>query len=160
MIRWLGQRDEFRCGPIALVNIMKWAGIAEFEGHKVNEELAKGHLSVRCWTDKYGTFPHCLEPVLNTLPGIKVEKYPKPSRLNIKKHLQNDGIVLLDSYWWDRKKHKWIGHYGLLIDVIANGKLYYAVNCVGSGTRTLIKGKGLAKMLSHAQAIAYFIWKD
>jgi hypothetical protein len=160
MIRWLGQRDEFRCGPIALVNIMKWAGIIEFEGHKVNEKLAKGYLSVRCWIDKNGTFPYRFEPILNTLSGIKVEKHLRSSRINIKKHIQSGGIVLLDSYWWDKKKRKHIGHYSLFVDVILGGQFYYAINNIEGCTRALVRGRKLAKMLSYPRTIAYFIKKE
>ena len=167
MIRWLGQRDEFRCGPIALVNIMKWAGIKEFEGHRVNEKLAKGYLSVRCWTDKEGTFNYHFEIMLRSLPGLKITKYThskrhtkRLSRRDIKKHLKSGGIVLLDTPWWNSKKRKHEWHYSLLVDVITGGRLYYIINHSSGITRGILRGRTLAKMLKHSSTIIHFIEKD
>ena len=73
-MRWLGQRDGFRCGPIALVNIMKWAGLKEFDGFKVNKTLATKYLTRRCcYASKDGSIPSRIENIVRRIPGVKLQ---------------------------------------------------------------------------------------
>ena len=166
MVQWLGQRDEFRCGPIALVNIMKWAGIKRFKGHRVNEKLAKGYLSKICKTggnrfdpDNYGTAKEHFNPVLHSL-DLVIEEHKRPTKLNIKGCLKSEGIVLLSSSWWYKKEKAYVEHYCLITDVWRNGKFYTAINNIEGRAEALITGDYLSRMLSRPDSDAYFIWKE
>jgi hypothetical protein len=140
---------------------MKWAGFKEFRGMPINENLAKGYLTAICRTDEGGTFQHDMEPVLLDIPGLAIQKHPQPTRWEVKGCLKSDGIVLLDSPWWDKEKRQHVWHYSLFIDVIAKGKLYYVINNIDGTSKTLITGRSLAKMLTKDRRVmAYFIWKD
>jgi hypothetical protein len=161
MVRWLGQRDEFRCGPIALVNILKWAGIKEFEGHRVNEKLAKGYLTARCWTDKDGTNEITFLALLRNIPELAVTWQRRPvTRWDIKWCLKSGGIILLEAPWWNSKKREFEWHYSLIVETTAGGACYIIVNHYTGQSTSVVTGRGLAKALAHPCSQAYFIWKD
>lgn len=166
MVRWLGQRDEFRCSPIALVNIMKWAGIKRFEGHRVNEKLAKGHLSKICETcgdrfdlKNYGTSDYNFTPVLYSL-SLDIEEHTKPTRPAIKRCLKSGGIVLLSASWWYRHERTYVSHHSLLTEVFSKGKFYASINGIEGRSYGLITGDYLARLLKAPESTTYFIWKE
>ena len=108
MIRFTKQRDHYTCGPIAIINVCKWAG------YKVTQkDIKKFKKLTNC---DNGTYAEDLHKALKKLD----EKYFKlKKRLlakevkvkEIKKHCKQHGIVLLRFQWPDDDEF----HYILVI---------------------------------------------
>jgi len=159
MVRWLGQRDGFRCAPIALVNIMKWAGVKKFRGRRVNEELAKGYLCKICKTTREGTWPSKSESLLRKIPGIAVSKRLHPKLYMVKDHLKHGGIILLEYGPIDPVTGETTWHYAILLDSFANGRLYTILNPVTGNAKGIIRKQTLRKYLRHPDATIHLISK-
>ncbi|RLF68209.1 MAG: hypothetical protein DRN26_00085 [Thermoplasmata archaeon] len=160
MVRWLGQRDSFRCGPIAVLNIMKWAGIKTFLGRRVTEKLAKGLLTTLTKTDLEGTWAKDLVEVVRNIPGIHISNGKRPTRRYIKKQLDKGKIVLLDAPWFDKKTRKHVPHFSLIVDKTPSGAYYKVVNHYDGVSSCWIPAKDLANLLRKKDATIYIVSKD
>jgi len=113
MIRYLKQRDEFSCGPIAVINALKWAGL------KVTEKTHKKHM-IRLTNCKShhgrgfgGCFPYDIDYALLQYKSIKICKvydaFDRADRTNmfteINNHLDNDGSLLMRYFWKPGRGH-------------------------------------------------------
>lgn len=108
MIRYVKQRDHYTCGPIAVINICKWAG------YKVTlKEIKKFKKLTNCID---GTYSEDLEKALKKLGkkyfqlGAKLEDKEVTIR-KIERHCKKKGIVLLNYQWPDSTSF----HYILVI---------------------------------------------
>ena len=158
-IRWLRQRDTFRCGPVALVNIMKWAVLNEFDGYRVNEKLAKGYLTKLCCDlrpDIMGVYPRKFETVLRRIKGVEVEDvYCQPSRRIIRNTLKNGGIVALHSSYF-KNGEEW-RHWSLITGVDDQGKIYELINFIVDETVSIVSSTYLSRILNLPDTIAYLL---
>ena len=161
MTRWLGQRDGFRCGPIALVNVMKWANIKQFEGHDVNEKLARGYLSVRCRTDRDGTWNKYIRSILKKLPGIRIAaEIKQPSLRVIKQCIDMGGIAMISGLWYCHQEKEYVWHYSIVADYIGKGQYYILINGIKGQTQAITKRHKLYKALKEEGSSAYLIYKE
>lgn len=156
MIRWLGQRDNFRCGPIAFVNILKWAGIKTWESQPITEKTMKTIISKELKCTKKGTTGNILDEEIMRINKLRLKNVWEGGLTTCKKHLKKGGIILLnhDSFFpqpdGTRKK---VGHFSLIIQVNHRENMYKLVNncepCRQIGSRTVawIHKKDLAKIL-------------
>jgi hypothetical protein len=103
MPRYIRQRDSFRCGPYAILNLLKWLGRDTFCKQKVNQSLARGVISKILKTtttgpDK-GTLMGWMDVVIRGYIGGIEAKFSKRLGIRqVKKHLQQGGMVIC-SYW-------------------------------------------------------------
>jgi hypothetical protein len=160
VVRWLGQRDSFRCGPVALVNVIKWAGIKEFEGHQVNERLAKGYLTDKCEAARDGTTTEAFEKVLYAIPGLSIAKFSPAWSVNIKFWLTLGYVVILSSEWWDSGEREYLPHYCLLIDTTHGGAFYTVINGYEKPVVNQLSRGRLARMLKKPDTEVYILWKE
>jgi hypothetical protein len=92
--RWIKQRDQHSCVPIAILNILKWAGYpatyrkdCEYWRRKVKHTTDDGaHIR------DYGL-------VLSMIPEIRAKKVSRPSVDEIDTVLSEGNVVLLRSAW-------------------------------------------------------------
>jgi len=98
MIRWLGQRDRFRCVPIALVNVLKWLKIEDFYGLSINERLAKKEMTEICHAKPLTGAPIILMEYI--LKNLQIKYYIRKSKLNsakVRKWIKNSKLLLIVS---------------------------------------------------------------
>jgi hypothetical protein len=102
MTRFLAQRDEYSCGPIAIINALKWLGYA-FTG----ADLPK--LRRWCQTDKYlGTPTKSMTATLAKL-GIKSTLKYRITFSELNMYLKQGKCVIIGSYGFGKNKDD--GHW-------------------------------------------------
>ncbi len=139
-MRYCRQRDGYSCGPVVVLNSMKWAGM------QVSYDRVKSMKRTRGFNPIKGIGPGYLDPLIrSSLKGKCLVKYRvNPRLIDIKKHLQENGAVIL--------LHEEIGknaHYSLLVDVSSTGKSYTIVNFYHGAAVTQIRKHTLMICLGH-----------
>ncbi|MFA5024119.1 MAG: C39 family peptidase [Patescibacteria group bacterium] len=132
-IRYVKQRDEYSCGPIAILNAMKWLGKPV-----TYKDLARLK-DICCCRSPNGTWPKVISVVLKILK-IKYLYKAKPSIKEIDKHLDDGGSILLVHYYNITR-----GHYVLCIG--KTEKYYTLINDGMNNTITRCHKNTMKKML-------------
>lgn len=107
MARYVNQPNPYSCGPIAILNALKWAGL-----DVTLQQLPL--LEYRCRIidpesddeDDQGTWNHDFDRVLRWAGKKafkKVLRRKNPSLKEIKEHLKSGGAICLNYYWIDDK---------------------------------------------------------
>lgn len=113
-IRYVSQRDSYSCGPIAIINTLKFLGI-----NITYKALPYIRMLCNCKIN-YGTDEEDIENVLKMF-GIRFKGIHHPTLKEIDKHIECGGAILLNySFGID------IGHYTLCIG--RNKTNYFLVN--------------------------------
>lgn len=122
-VRWVRQRDHYSCGPVAVLNILKWMG------HPWTYKMLPA-LQVVCKCDvDVGTGRQNIERAMAKL-GINKKRKVFPKLRDIDAHLDSGGIILLEYFWTE-----FDGHYALCIG--RTKKHYIMVN--DSSKKTITK---------------------
>ena len=130
-IRYIHQQDEYSCGPVALANILKWAGHkATLASLPALRKLCKCH-------PKTGTNKEDLEVALKAL-GIKFRRDIGPTLKEIDQHIDGGGVLLINYCIA-------IGHYALCIG--RQKKTYTLVNAFDNVTLSDLARNDLRYML-------------
>lgn len=137
MVRYLKQQDEFRCGPVLLLNLMKWLGMKSWKGHRINKELADTILTKLCKCYVYGTDDTTMHSLLSRLP-IKAIFRRKFDLQVLDDHLESSArrSVIL-GYLFTAKDSSEKGHYALIVEKLKNS--YVIINYEDSFTHENIK---------------------
>ena len=101
MIRYLRQRDNYNCGPVAIINALKFFG--ERATQKDISRIAK---IVNC-KSPHGTSPKNMNKGINKI--FKCEKMEDPTMRDIDQILLNGNPVILN-YLIQENGERW-GHY-------------------------------------------------
>lgn len=84
MRKYLSQKDDYRCGPIAVANFIHWMGMNKFNGKILNRKMVNGYLTrvCRCNSD-CGAEMVNVARVVRRVPGIycEAESYFTASRI-------------------------------------------------------------------------------
>lgn len=107
MTQYIKQKDNFGCGPIALLNVRLWAG--QFVTYKQNYEECK----IACKCSDEGTQRSNFHRALNHFSPNSYNVYTN-SNLNIRdltNHIKADGIAVLLHYF----PGAWYSHFCLVI---------------------------------------------
>ena len=126
-MRYVRQRNQFTCGPVAVLNAVRWAGgRARFED-KFDDYVER----CRCvppWGTKHGAFDRVLRVEGDGL--YKVRRVYRPTIAQITSHLLNGGAVILN--YRTGKKHKdprkERRHFYMLTASSPFGMIFEAVN--------------------------------
>ena len=116
MLRYAKQTDNFRCGPFALLNVLKWAGAREYRGAPLNITTARTELADLCKCDEDGTGTMDLDKSLRTLPEIKVKRVWKIKPGVLKKHLRKGGVAVV-GFDYIEDDGSYGGHVSLFTEV-------------------------------------------
>ena len=131
MPRYVRQYDRYSCGPVAIINALKWCG----RSYSLKNDLRKFQHACRCGY-MHGTRMSDLDWVLRKfIPStfvVKRKRYPVIG--DIEKHLKVGGIVILNFAWKDKIGN--IGHYMVCDKMTNSGRKFRLVN--GRRKRTLI----------------------
>lgn len=106
-MRYIKQRDDYSCGPVALINILKWLG-----RKCTYTDLAMVKRLCNC--NQNGTNSHNMENALRVL-GIKGKHVSNLNLLEAVKHLE-EGIILLDAFISEDEDNIENYHYFLCVD--------------------------------------------
>jgi hypothetical protein len=116
MTKYLGQRDTFRCCPIAIVNALKWAKIKTWAGLPVNEKLAKTVFSYFCDCEEdIGSDHSATYKFLKQIKELFVFRVPHPTYKNLIGHMKDGGAAIIHSKWYGGGE--WIYHMWFLSEV-------------------------------------------
>lgn len=124
MARYIKQRDKFSCGPVAILNALRWAGADVSTGYVyvLSDKCRCVPVGVR--RDKVGTDHYDFDRVIRQeSEGLfRVDLILKPRLEEIETHLQDGGAVVLNY------KHEKARHFNLLTEVSESGKTFELVN--------------------------------
>ncbi len=126
-VRYAKQRDQYSCGPTAIINVLKWAGVdCSYEKSlKLVQKLCG------CVNPPNGTghvdFDKALRIVADKLGCLKIRRVYYPALWQIEKQLKENGIVVLSYRWHDEEEGSY-RHFMLLVEVSESGKSFLTVN--------------------------------
>lgn len=126
------QQDTFRCGPVAIINALKW------NGHLVKSKDMLSDISIRCKTDRHGTAPNDFGKVLRQYFKSTIHII-KPTMKILDQHVElGRAVVVGHSY---TAYGEYDEHYTLCIDRTNSlGDIKYKmVNDVNTETGEIIK---------------------
>ena len=128
MTRYARQSDGFRCGPVAMLNALKWAGYRTFWNLPVDRKLAQTTLTCLCKTDKEGTLIEDLEAALGFISTIRLKYHESLTVTKVHSCLKEQGFVIAVSPLFDRggKKSIWVWHVWSIVE--ASNDLYTCIN--------------------------------
>lgn len=107
MIRYCKQQDNFSCGPVAIINAMKWRGM------KASMDTHLGVLKKLCGTDKNGTYPDDMGRVLKKfVPGVEHIEAPP---INLVDKYLDLGKAFIISYAYVKSGGEEEGHFAMCI---------------------------------------------
>lgn len=104
------QYDKFRCGPVALANVIKWAGFG-FNYKKRYKELSKLCKS----NPEFGTCHNDFNKAIKKIAKkgkFKVKKVNRPLLKDIERHLKKSGIIVFRYNWSEINGHYFVVDLG------------------------------------------------
>jgi hypothetical protein len=118
MRRYVKQTDEFRCGPVAVINAVKWAG-----GNLTKKDLPRLTKMCEC-TFSNGTKVRNLQKALKRYEKFfRITMLFDPPKARLDKHLLQGHAAIMDyTDFWD--KEAFLGHYILIVEKKDN---YYTI---------------------------------
>lgn len=144
MVRYVRQKDYTSCGPIALINILKWIGVNVTYNNFI--EMARG-LCGHEPGHEGGTRDHGMMIAFRKL-RISYSRRKNPTLAQIDFHLDSGDIILLD-YTMGMNKRRVSSlekHFVLIIE--RTPKMYTVVNGETKNTVGRQRRSTLEKMLS------------
>lgn len=138
--RYVGQRDGISCGPLAILNILKWAGYAITSNYLKN-------LRKYCKTDKDGTDTKYISKVLNRYSKLEYKCIPFVKINDLHKHLENEGSAIIEVSWFNEDINDSAGHFYVIIGVIEidNKTFYKVINWKKGFTQNFAERKVIIK---------------
>lgn len=126
-MRYIRQRDRTSCGPVAIINAVRWAG-GEAKYEDKFEDYVKRCRCVSPWGSTHNAFERTLREEAEGL--FKVLRVYRPTISQITSHLLSEGAVILNyrsgRKCKDRRKEK--RHYYLLTSSSPFGMIFGTVN--------------------------------
>ena len=125
MPRYTKQRDDFRCGPVSILNALKWAGV------DISHAASIAYLSELCdCTESLGTahkdFDRAIRKAGKGILRVRLVRHP--SLGEIEEHLREGGALVLNYRWRREKKGTAARHFSLLTDISPSGRSFYIAN--------------------------------
>lgn len=136
-IRYVRQKDEYSCGVIAIINIMKWGG------EKISARVHRKKLIKACkCTRDSGVWEWDLSNVLFELKKIVVDHIAVGASIKLKdinKHIDHGGAIII----------KYVSEYGghYTVCVKRNKRGYFLINDSKEKTISFKSKKTLKNML-------------
>ncbi len=130
MIRYTKQRDKFSCGPVAIMNAVKWTGSECTYAKRIGlfQDLCLCKLSGGTW---HRNFDQALRRIAEAHGGFDVLRVHRPKLSRIEEHLRGGGIIILNYLW--RRKSGASRHFSILENVSDSGKTFRVINDFKAG---------------------------
>jgi len=123
--RWIAQRDEYACGPIAVCNVLKWAEVDLGSSWARDGDFLKELCSA---TYDKGTHENDLELALRTIAGkeLTIQRRKKWKLQGIADHVESRGCVIFDftppcPHNMALPPRERDAHYAVCVDVMGEG---------------------------------------
>jgi hypothetical protein len=157
MARYTKQRDKFSCGPVAVHNLLIWAGV------KVEFKVSIPLLIKMCKCIPIdGTSTSKLSKIVKKIGrdtmAYKCIETHEPTMVEIEKHMHEGGAILGQYTYTHNGKRG--GHYYLLAGITPSGKLFKTVNYYREGKAVqYVKRK---KFISgkHGEMLCLLLYKN
>ena len=132
MPRYVRQRDKYSCGPIAIINAIKWAG-----GHAtVKKDHKRLVRTTNCSVMPKGVFRSNFDRVLRHEGRwiIKVTRRLRPGIKAIEEHVRKDDCVtIVNNCFLGQETGELYAHFTLYVDASPSGKTFTCVNYFREG---------------------------
>ena len=133
MPRYIKQRDKFRCGPVVILNALKWAGV------DVSYDESIDHLSnlCRCRRPRGTNHKNFDRAIREAGKGIfRTQLVRHPTIGKIEEHLQDGGALAFNYHWRREEENESSRHFSLVEGISPSGRTFYIANRSHAG-RTL-----------------------
>lgn len=120
MVRYKKQTDTFRCGPIAILNALKWAGI--------KPDLKKLERQTKCKSPSSGTSCQNLQSAIFSYKEIRVRVSHKVRIDDVRSHLFSGKSIVYFFRYHNKKDNGRYGHFFFIDGISKTGKSLYVVN--------------------------------
>lgn len=114
MLRYVKQRETYSCGPVAIMNVCKWAG----EQFAYQEAFKPLRRLCACSTKKgtkHAAFDKALRTMAKRVGGLRVRRVHRPKLGQMEKHLRLGGAVVLNFRW--KTEVEDYRHFSLLTEI-------------------------------------------
>ena len=146
--RWIRQQDTFRCGPVAVANALKWAGIP------CSWKRDKDYLSELCRVNRtWGTKPKDFENALREASGgtFAVRRRKRFKINEVVDWVEGRNLVIFDFTWpLQPIKGQRDGHYSACVDIMGpkGWEFFKFINLEGENTVTWVSREWYRKIFS------------
>ena len=138
MPRYVRQWDDFSCGPIAILNALKWAGVRA----SIKRDYKRLLVLTKC-SFPNGVCRFYLAPALYKNREFFVRRPRGATMRTVENHLRSGGVVLLSyGIYGDGKRR---GHYTLLTRVSETGRSFTTINYYVGHTVCLIRRSSVVR---------------
>lgn len=155
MTRYLGQRDNYKCAPIMIINLIKWSG-----RHATSQDLDQLCEMMNTSYESGGTEDIATDAALRILPGIKVNKprYIK-SVHPIRRALKRGKAVIISHYYLGKERILG-GHIFLCIDTENTDFVVVNADEYQNKTVTNISSKQMSGLLKRKGTKVWIVTKE
>lgn len=162
LVRYTNQKDQFRCGPVAIANAMKWAGVDfSFRDNKKKLDKLVNIKKTGCNSTDITTALRAVgEKYLTGIQRRKLNDYtPTQAVRMIRKHIRSGGIALMNIRRYSALGEK-EGHFYLIVDryVDENDEFFICVNAFDKSLLGPMHEKYLRDDLRCAQNETHSVW--
>jgi hypothetical protein len=123
LIRYVRQRDRYSCGPIAIINAIKWAG----KSASIWQDFEAVTQDCKCVPPggtKHADFDHALRKHSR---GFRAKRRIQPSFTSIERYLRMPRSAVIVNYAYDRDGVRG-AHYALFIGTSRSGESFVGIN--------------------------------
>lgn len=127
--RYYKQRDQFRCGPVAVFNALKWTG--GFAGLTAKKAMPRLDALCECIWPR-GTLHGPMDSTLRIAGRgfFDVRRVYTPKLKEIEDQIKAGGAAIINFRWRDVRDGKLVDarHYVLVTDMSTSGEYFWVVN--------------------------------
>lgn len=123
MTRYLEQTNDYNCGPVAIANILIWAGYKTWYGRPINKRIVSGLIAKQTGCVENGCYASRVADILCRIGKINQVLVKDITYEGIVDCILKGGIVLLDFHYY-YKKNMIVSHFGLLMGNTVKGKRF------------------------------------
>lgn len=124
-IRWIAQKNLYSCGPVAILNTLKWLGA------RVSYKKNYGLWKKKCRCNHEGTHQHYFQGCLDTIKNALVTPKNLPTMACIEDSLDRGRLVIMkSSYMMDTRNVE--GHFFIVSEMTDDR--FFLVNVAGRHT--------------------------
>jgi hypothetical protein len=162
MPRYTKQRSPYECGPTALLNSLRWAGIKT--GYKDSREAL--WQACLCYPRR-GTYSGRFDSAIKELSRglFTVRRLCRPTLQAIERHLLSGGTVVLN-YRQSSNRKRVCRHFTFLAGISPDGEVFQVVNDYREGpakqkvSRATFKSKNLQYQRVDPHCKAWFLTRE
>lgn len=118
-VRWIAQKNTFSCGPVAILNVLKWAGFP------ISYKKDYNFWKKKCKCSNYGTHQPKFQDCLQNLKNISAIPKNLPTISFIEDILQSNQIVIMKSTSRITSQRD-LGHFFLIVEMTEDS--FFIVN--------------------------------